>query len=63
MRYQYKCPKGHEFCVRKSMKESKRVEHCPTCGSIGKRVYSAGAIVVKGSGEYSISYPKNWNSK
>ena len=55
--YEYECKDcGHSFERFQSMTE-KRLEECPKCGGILKRLIGKGAgIIFKGSGFYATDY-------
>lgn len=46
MTYYYVCPicKNHTEVI-KSMKESDRIEHCPVCQYVLKRVYESPSVI------------------
>ncbi|MBI4420358.1 MAG: zinc ribbon domain-containing protein [Gemmatimonadetes bacterium] len=57
--YEYRCPKcGHEYEKLQKITDNSRAK-CPTCGTRGERVISAGAgFIFKGSGFYITDYKK-----
>jgi putative FmdB family regulatory protein len=59
--YEYRCPNGHEFeHFFSTIRGSKEVMPCPTCGSDSQRLVSGGAgLLFKGSGFYITDYGKD----
>jgi putative FmdB family regulatory protein len=54
--YSYKCiENNHIYNESRKINENQKETHCPECGSILRRAYSAPAIQFNGSGFYKTS--------
>ena len=55
-RYDFKCPEGHTTEKVMSMKDETQEITCPECQGVSKRIISAVAFHLKGSGFHYTDY-------